>query len=391
MHVSSYASLGELPTTDWDALTDGATIYSTSGFLGVREEELPPGAAGRHLIARDAAGTPVAGAETYTFLSPPHGLYTPADLLTGLVADARLARVAESPLAIGAGWSEFRGQLPGREGVTAQERTDAVDALTSQALKDAEAAGASVLAYYYLPREEALEVARAHAGDGAVLLYHDVETVLPVGLWQDVDAYLAWLPSGRRPRARREMRDFRNSGRTVREVALPDAVDVIAPLNSALMRKHGHAFGEERARAVYDRQGRHLGACSTLLLVEDEGRPIGFALRYRQRDMVYARVAGFDYSVPNLADYFSLVFYHPIATGTGRTAREIHLGLGTFQAKLARGAQPRPVYTVLVGVDRPLDADEQAVRERNRAEATAFGEEYGRFVTGGLDTEAWLV
>ncbi|MDF3293263.1 GNAT family N-acetyltransferase [Streptomyces silvisoli] len=369
----------------------GGTIYSSSGFLKVREEELPQGAAARYLIARDAHGAPTAGLEAYSFRTPPHLLYTPADLLAGLISEERHAHLAERPLAIGAGWSEFRGHLPGRDGVTAQERIDAVRALTSQALDFAADAGAGVLAYYYLPREEALEVAEAHAGDGAVLLYHDVETVLPVGRWQDLDEYLAWLPYGRRRRARCEIRDFGRSGRTIREVSLPDVVKEIAPLNSALMRKHGHEYGVEQATAVYERQGRHLGECSTLLLDEDAGRPIGFALRYRQRDMLYGRVAGFDYSVPNVADYFNLVFYHPIASGIGQTVRAIHLGLGTFQAKLARGAQPNPLYSVFVGVDAPLEADAEKVRERNRTEATAFGDEHGRFVVGGLNTDDWLL
>ncbi|MER5532887.1 hypothetical protein ABT050_04215 [Streptomyces mirabilis] len=87
----------------------------------------------------------------------------------------------------------------------------------------------------------------------------------------------------------------------------------------------------------------------------------------------------------------NLVFYHPIESGAGRTVRAIHLGLGTFQAKLARGAQPHPLYSVFVGVDRPLAADEREVRERNRAEAEAFGAEYGQYVVGGLNTDDWLL
>ncbi|MGW4977364.1 GNAT family N-acetyltransferase [Streptomyces mirabilis] len=391
MHVSSYDSVDQLPAAEWDALVIGGTIYSSSGFAGVRAEELPPGAAARYLLARDAQGTPVAGAEAYAFTRPPHLLYTPADLLAGLIDDERHAQLAARPMVFGAGWSEFRGQLPAREGATAQERAQAVRALTARTLDFARSTEADVLGYYYLPRAEALEVAEAHAEDGAVVLYHDVETVLPVGLWQNLDDYFAWLPSGRRPRARRERRDFGLSGRTIREVSLPEVVKEIAPLNSALMRKHGHAYGEERAAAVYDRQGRHLGDRSTLLLDEDAGQPIGFALRYRHGDTLYARVAGFDYSVPNVADYFNLVFYHPIESGAGRTVRAIHLGLGTFQAKLARGAQPHPLYSVFVGVDRPLAADETKVRERNRAEAEAFGAEYGQYVVGGLNTDDWLL
>ncbi|MET8614451.1 peptidogalycan biosysnthesis protein [Streptomyces misionensis] len=389
MDVRTYNTVGALPGADWDSLASGSTIYSTAGFQGVREEELPQGAQARHIMAHDADGTVTAGLEAYTFTRPPHALYTPADLLAGLVDEERHAAVASRPLAIGAGWSEFRGQVVHRPDAGPEQRTAAVEALTTEALNFAKQAEASVLAYYYLPREDALDIARAHEHAGAVLLFHDVETVLPIGLWDDLDDYYAWLPAKRRPRARREVRTFRGSGRTVREVALPEVVDRIAPLNSALMRKHGHDYGIARAAEVYGRQGRYLGDRSTLLLAEEEDSPVGFALRYRHQDMLYARVAGFDYGYANKADYFNLVFYHPIAQGTGRTTRAIHLGLGTFEAKLTRGAQPVPLYTVLVGVDQPLGADPDAVRERNREETEAFGAAYARHVVGGLDTKEW--
>ncbi|MER6104660.1 GNAT family N-acetyltransferase [Streptomyces sp. NPDC001832] len=389
MDVRTYDTVGALPTADWESLTSGSTIYSTAGFQGVREEELPPGARARRITAHDAEGTVAAGLEAYTFTRPPHALYTPADLLAGLVDEERHASVASRPLAIGAGWSEFRGQVVHHPDAKPGQRAVAVEAMTSEALNFAKRAEASVLAYYYLPREDALDIARAHDHAGAVVLFHDVETVLPVGLWDDLDDYYAWLPAKRRPRARREVRTFRESRRTVREVALPEVVDCIAPLNSALMRKHGHDYGVARAAEVYGRQGRHLGDRSTLLLAEEGDSPVGFALRYRHQEMLYARVAGFDYDFANKADYFNLVFYHPIAEGTGRSTRAIHLGLGTFEAKLTRGAQPVPLYTVLVGVDQPLAADPGAVRERNRKETEAFGAAYARHVVGGLDTKDW--
>ncbi|MDO0924223.1 GNAT family N-acetyltransferase [Streptomyces sp. TG1A-8] len=392
MRVSLHSTSRQLPAGDWDSLTVDATIYSSSGFLKVREEELPEGAHGHYLLARDAGGAAVSGLEAYSFRTPPHVLYTPADLLTGLVPGERHHRVATNPLAFGSGWSEFRGQLPRRADVSAADREAAVRALTAEAMRFAGANGASVLAYYYLPREQALEVARAHAGDGAVVRFHDVETSLPLGLWDTFDDYRAWLPARRRQRALRELRLFQESDRIVKEYRLPEAVKEMAPLNSALMQRHGHtAFDEERVATVYERQGRFLGDQSSLLMAEDAGRPVGCVLRYRQHDMLYGRVAGFDYSASNLADYFNLVFYHPITTGAGRSVRAIHLGLGTFHAKMSRGAQPTPLYSVLVGVDRPLDADAAAVRERNRSEVLAFAEEHGPTVVGGIDAESWML
>ncbi len=378
MHVSSYDSVDQLPAAEWDALVIGGTIYSSSGFAGVRAEELPPEpppaicwrVTRRERRSRRPRRTRRPSAAP--------ALHPRPDLLAGLIDDERHAQLAARPMVFGAGWSEFRGQLPGREGVTAQERAQAVRALTAQADLDfARTAEADVLGYYYLPRAEALEVAEAHAEDGAVVLYHDVETVLPVGLWQSLDDYFAWLPSGRRPRARRERRDFGRSGRTIREVSLPEVVKEIAPLNSALMRKHGHAYGEEhrgsgvRPPGTPPRRPQHA----------PPGRGRRAAHRFRaaipaRRHAVRAR-GWLDYSVPNVADYFNLVFYHPVGVGrqphrAGDPPRSGHLpGKAGARRPAASPVQRVRGSGPAVGGGRERSANATGPRRRRSAPSTA--------------------
>ena len=391
MRISAYTAPEDVPVKEWDSLTEGDTIYSTSGWLWVRRGRQPEGTQGHYLLARDENDTAVAGLETYAFVRPPRPLYHPAPLLAGLVDDEQLDLVGQRPLTIATGWQEYRGQIPGLAGLDPADREAAVAALGAHAIGIAEDFEASMVGYFYLPREHALEVLRAHSDAAPVALLHDVETAFPVGQWQDFDEYVAWLPSGRRKRARREVRDFRQSGRTIRSVGLPEVVDTIAPLNSQLMRKHGHAFSPERAAGIYGLQAQFLGEASTVLLAEDAGRVIGFALRYRLDDMLYARVAGFDYSVPNQADYFNLVFYHQLEQQAAQPTRGIHLGVNTLQAKLTRGAQPTPLYTVLVGVRQPLKVSADAVRARNLRVFTEFEERHGRDVVGGVNAADWLL
>ncbi|HEX6340197.1 GNAT family N-acetyltransferase [Umezawaea sp.] len=389
MILSAYDSAAEVPATEWDSLRDRATTYSASGWLGVREEELPGSGVGRHLVARDATGA-AAGLETYAFTEPPHRLYAPTFLLEGLVDEDRAVAYEREPFVFGAGWSEFRGQVPVRPGLPAADRASAVGALAADTLAWAADRNAHLLSYLYLPLEEALDVARAHADAEPVVVLQDVENVLRTD-WADFADYLAWLPRNRRTRVRRELRDFQESGRKVRECALAEVVDVIAPLNNALMQKYGHTwYSLERALAVYDRQARHLSADSSVLLVEDEGRPAAFALRYRRDDRLYSRVVGFDYDLPNRSDYFNILMYDAVRTGAERGIAEINLGVGTYEAKLGRGALPVPLYSVFVGVREPLPVTARAVEEHNRRKVTAFAEEFGRFVVGGLDAEAWM-
>ncbi|MEU9970463.1 GNAT family N-acetyltransferase [Streptomyces malaysiensis] len=392
MSVSVYGSFAELPTAEWDSLTIGSNIYSTSKFAGVREETLPPEARARYLLARNSDGVPTAGLEVYSFTKAPHDLYDPADLLREVISDERAARLNTRPISIAAGWSEFRGQVPGQANVSAEQRERALGQVTAGALRLAEQARSSVLAYCYLPLETAHELAKAHASDGAVLLWHNVETSLPIGLWSDFEEYVAWLPSGRRQRVRRELRRFRESGRVVSEHPLPEVVKEIAPLNSSLMQKYGHtAHDEERAVTLFDRQSRFLGDESSVLVSKDKDKVIGFLLRYRQHDMLYARSAGFDYSVPNADDYYNLMFYHQIADGVGRSIESIHLGINTFEAKMRRGAMPTPLYSVFVGVDRPLETRDSVVREYNRTRSAGFVAEHDKYVVGGINTDDWLL
>lgn len=388
MKLTAYHRAAEIPGQEWDSLRERGTTYSASGWLGVREEELPETATARHLIAADDDGA-VAGLETYAFTEPPHRLYAPTFLLDGIV-DAERARAYErEPYVIGAGWSEFRGQVPVRPGLPPADRAAAVDALTADTLTWAVDQGAHLLSYLFLPLDQAHEVARAHAEADPVVVLQDVENVLRTD-WS-FDDYLAYLPRNRRTRVRRELREFAESGRTIREVELAEVVDVIAPLNNALMQKYGHTwYSLERALDVYHRQAGHLSADSSVLLVEDEGRPAAFALRYRRDDGIYSRVVGFDYDLPNRADYFKVLMYEAVRTGAERGLSQIGLGLGTYEAKLGRGAQPVPLYSVFVGVREPVPADPSAVAAHNRRKVDEFAEQFGRFVVGGVDFETWL-
>lgn len=392
MTVSVYGAAAEVPEQEWNALEDRATTYSAFGWLRVRQEEAPEDARTRYLIARNAAGDAVAGMEAYFFTRPPHRLYAPSALLGRLVSADQVARFERAPYVIAAGWSEFRGQVPLRAKLLEADRDAAVAEMAAEALAWSRERDAALLCYTYLPLEDALDVARAHAHDEPLLVLQDVESVLSTR-WDSFQDYLAWLPRNRRTRARHEMKEFQDSGRKVREYALDEVVNVIAPLNNALMQKYGHDwFSLEKALAIYGRQARYLSPSSSVLLIEEaeDSTPAAFALRYRRGSSAYSRVVGFDYSLPNHCDYFYLLMYEPIHTGRESHLSEINLGLGTYEAKIGRGAMPVPLYSVFVGVRAAMSVAPDAARRYNESKITEFSERFGRFVIGGLDTGSWV-
>lgn len=391
MIVSVYGSYEDVPHDEWDMLEEGATTYSATGWLGVRQEELPEGCQPRHLLARDGTGSAVASLETYTFTGVPHRLYSPTTLLSDVMDPDLLTRYDHTPFVVCSGWSEFRGQIPRSPGLPRSERSAAVSALAEHALAWAREQRAGLLAYLYLPLDQAMDVMRAHEDSAPVLLFKDVETVLSTR-WDTFDDFLAWLPRNRRTRVRRELREFQRSGRRIRECSLKGVIDVIAPLNDNLMQKYGHTwFSVEHARDVYTTQAKYLAADSSVLVIEDgEGTASGFALRYRRADRLYSRVVGFDYDLPNHADYFNVLMFEPVRTGRDDGVTQINLGVGTYEAKLGRGALPVPLYNVFVGVSEPVPARPPAVERYNRARIDGFVSEFGHFVVGGLDTGSWL-
>lgn len=378
--LSTWERVADLPR-EWDVLSSDATIYSSLGWLGIREEELPDTAQARYSMAWRGS-VPAAGLTGYCFEAPPHRLYDPVALLSDFMKDGDAQRYRRSPFVIGSGWSEFRGEI-----LRGPEPSDAdVAPLVRDMSAWADELDARLLAFLYLPIDDARAVCDALGGD-AVPVLHDFETVLPIA-WSTFDDYLSWLPGRLRGRARRDLRTFLSSGRHLEEARLGDVVDIVAPLNSALMRKYGHDFDTAKARTVYDRQARHLSDQSSVLIARDGDSPVGFVLRYQVGDHMYARVVGFDYEQPKRADYFMLSFYGAVRHGIENSMCGVHLGLGTLEAKMGRGAQPAPLYNVYVGLPGEPGVLKSAHRLSENRVAT-FEEKYAKIVVGGVDTASW--
>lgn len=383
----AYDAIDDVPEGLWDRLAGDATLFSSRQWLRMREGELPPGGAGRYLIVPGAYGKPAAGATAYGFGAPPHPLYDPAKLFAAAVGEAFLQRLARAPSVIGSGWSEFRGEII-VDAALADEARAAARAQAARAVAEwGQTLSAPAIVFYYLPYEDALDVAHAFGARHATIIYHDVEAVVRND-WSTFDAFVRALPGRRRKGLRKELRVFRDSERTVRELTLREAIPIIAPLNCALMRKYGHAYTTERAAAVFERQAQWLDNVSSVLLAEDQQGPVGFFLRYRHAGHVYSRVAGFDYERPRRFDYFALS-YEEIRLLIEEGGKSLHLGQGTVEMKIARGATPIPLYNVLVTPDSQdaamTDRAREVSRERLEGLAQLLGDDGPR-----SGTRAWL-
>ncbi|HET8658853.1 MAG TPA: hypothetical protein VFM55_07625 [Micromonosporaceae bacterium] len=155
------------------------------------------------------------------------------------------------------------------------------------------------------------------------------------------------------------------------------------------MRKYGHDYTPERAAAVFERQAEWLDDRSSVLLAEDLRGSVGFFLRYRHAGHVYSRVAGFDYERPRRFDYFALS-YEEIRHMVEHNEKSLHLGQGTIEMKLARGATPVPLYNVLVTPDSQEAAMTDLARGVSKARLATLAGRWERKEPCGVQMQEWL-
>jgi predicted N-acyltransferase len=153
--------------------------------------------------------------------------------------------------------------------------------------------------------------------------------------------HLAALPSRRRTRLRRELRNYSDEGfRTVVRTGPAALGDEVVALQVAHRSKHGLPGGEDRVRQDFARIGEEFEADCVVLGAERAGRLHGFVLYLRTAEALFGRTAGF---APNAAGcYFALAYHETTRFALEHGIREVHYGLASYEAKLARGCALDP-------------------------------------------------
>ncbi|WP_328956964.1 GNAT family N-acetyltransferase [Kitasatospora purpeofusca] len=214
---------------------------------------------------------------------------------------------------------------------------------------------------------------------GAVALYADTATVRrwhpvladrhPVLL--DVDASVERLPaefaghplavaSKRRREVQREWRVFEGAGYRLGVEHLADCLDEFVPLAANLERKHGNPVDEDGLRHTLEVQARHCRDDDLVFTARRDGRLVVACLAYTDRDTVYSRMFAMDYEAAGQAfEYFGLAYYLPVRHAVEHGFRRVNLGMSTVAAKIARGAEVRPLWALDLG-ERPLWTPDRA-------------------------------
>ncbi|WP_431877244.1 GNAT family N-acetyltransferase [Amycolatopsis sacchari] len=172
----------------------------------------------------------------------------------------------------------------------------------------------------------------------------------------DVEDFLATLPSRRRTRIRREMRAL-DGARVLSGADAEPWLDTAADLVAAAYEARGQSIEAASVAAIYRRLLAGFGDEFSLAVVEAEGTPVATTCLLAAGRTLMSYSAGFRLPQSKaVAGYFNATYYLPLrhAYATGR--RRLLLGPGTIEAKHLRGARFTPLYSAVPRDCPPLVA-----------------------------------
>ncbi|MGW3173938.1 peptidogalycan biosysnthesis protein [Streptomyces sp. NPDC001153] len=345
-------SLTDVAAAEWDALAAIGGLYASHAWLDSVERE--PGAGVEYLLARRrdrlVGALPVYDVEVEH--NPFYARQRHLDLL-GMGGSWTLAGARRG----------YRFELPAE--------TDAeVDGLLAAALERAEARGERGCLFPFVTTR----TARLLWERGAAVALDGAEAAV-VTDGASFEGYLRNLSSKRRVAVRHEFSTFRSAGYELGLEKLEDCYEEAAPLLGQLQRKYGHEARDEGMRDYLAGQVEMLGRYSRVFTARRSGRLVGFSLMYEFGEVLYARAVGFDYTQTEKAfEYYALCYYLPIEYMHQQGLRVLHLGMETYQAKVARGAHLSPLWSVALPLasspraeTSPVDTSEWLRRFGRRA------------------------
>lgn len=266
-------------------------------------------------------------------------------------------------LLVGARAGYVGGALLQRRGLLAESVHEEVMSMLHDGVVNLAAMeGCRLVAFLYAERSEPL-AAKAHRL-GAIELAIEPRAELAVR-WPDFEAYVKELPRSWRGTVRRDLKRFHAAGLSTSVALLKDFDShLLGRLSQNLHEKYnGPGAGPDEFVNYIDNL-KQVPLPAFVYLAAREELPVGFTLAFQYRRGLSARVAGFDYRyLGRDSCYFNVTYYKPIAHALGRGVRTIDYGIGTMDAKLARGCELIPQYGYIV----PIDVTDRTRRALERA------------------------
>ena len=220
----------------------------------------------------------------------------------------------------------------------------------------------SVVFQYLDPVAELFTESLRGAGFTVFTAAHRAELAID---FDEPGEYLSRLSSHRRRRLQSEIRALDAAGVKYEVRPLRDDEDDLVALRCGLAAKYRGSADPAKERGWFDNIRRCFPADDVfVVMAEIDGRTVGFTLFVRTGDRLSALLTGTDYGDPHARYvYFGTCFYAAMPLAIDLGVRVIEYGMGSEQAKKARGCTLQPLRWAIrdladdtpIGSDPPID------------------------------------
>lgn len=369
--MRSFERVSEIPRESWISATGDTTFWGSLEWLSAMEHIFSP-TWRYHLAERGAAAFYQVGAGTYPFYDP-YQILREEDCVPMSVrprvlelAD-RIPREALQPAAIASSPGGFSSGLWTTDAV-------ALDALVDELERAAEGWGSATTGVLFV-QDGQTGHDQVLTARGYQRMALGADSVMRCG-FADFDGYLAER-GARRKHIRNEVSAFRRSGIEIKTGTVADQVERVSALAAALEAKYGRDLTPEEFGFVLLNIEQKTEPYVSLIYGErPDGTMAGFVLYCIRDGVLHPMITGFDrQSDRREFAYFNMVYYELIRRAPQLGVHTIEYGIGTYQAKAARGCELRPVWAYL----RVPEAHRAVFGEIAALVTAGWAEELGRY------------
>jgi hypothetical protein len=330
VRVRTVGSLNDVSSEDWDALAARVGFYQSHSWL--RSVEGHPHAEPVYILVEDTDGRLVAALPVYKVNEETNQRYDVR----------RLPNPGSYPDVVLGNRRGFRSALLLEPTVDREVRNAALGLLRAAMIDQV---GHRPARFWYVPDSDLPSCLNLDGARCGTELGQDATVPIPRGGFEE---YAAALPPRRRAKVRRERRVYLDHGYDTSLEPLAGIATEAGVLLHQLQCKYGSTDEADFYIGYYER----LAAAADpgeMLTCRRNGRLLGACHFYIFGDGIWARSAGFDYAnLENGFEYFNLGFYELLELGAPLGKRRLHMGMGSLDAKVRRGAQVESLWLVEV-------------------------------------------
>ncbi|MBN3554025.1 GNAT family N-acetyltransferase [Fictibacillus nanhaiensis] len=166
---------------------------------------------------------------------------------------------------------------------------------------------------------------------------------------EEYQDYIKW-----RRGIRRERSIFDAKGYTVDSSKLGDSMQIFAQLFANHENKYGHNTSAENEIKELQILKDTANDFSHVIYLKREDVVVGCVLLFLWGKTIYARTVGFDFNVVGDGyEYFNLAYYEVIRFAILNGYKHVEYGMGTYRAKLKRGARLEPLWGYICSNSQP--------------------------------------